>query len=111
MLKRWLFIKMQIKITISNYVITTGMVRRLATTTINKNVEQLQLPYTADDSIKLVQLFFVFCLFRAAPSAYGDSQARGGIGAVAVSLYHSHSNVGSKPRLQPTPQLMATPDP
>ena len=64
--------------------------------------------------------FFVFCLFVvvvvaiswAAPTAYGGSQARGRIGAVATSLRQSqsHSNVGSEPRLQPTPQLTATPD-
>ena len=30
---------------------------------------------------------FSFCLFRAAPVAYGSSQARGGIGAVAASLW------------------------
>ena len=57
--------------------------------------------------------FFFFCLlsFMAAPAAYGGSQARGPIGAVAASLHHSHSNAGSKPRLQPTPQLTATLDP
>ena len=44
--------------------------------------------------------------------AYASSQARGQIGAVAASLCHSHSNVGSKPSLQPTPlQLVAMPDP
>ena len=32
---------------------------------------------------------FVFCLFRATPSVYGGSQARGWIGAAAVSLHHS----------------------
>ena len=32
--------------------------------------------------------------------AYGGSQARGQIGAVAASLHHSHSNRGSKPRLR-----------
>ena len=55
--------------------------------------------------------FFVFCLFRAAPAAYGSSQARGLIGAVAAGLRHSHSNDRSKPHLRPTPQLTATPDP
>ena len=46
---------------------------------------------------------FVFCLFafsRAASAAYGSSQARGRIGAVATRLRQSHSNAGSKPRLQ-----------
>ena len=47
-------------------------------------------------------VFLSFCLFafpRATPMAYGGSQARGGIGAVAAGLSHSHSNAGSKPRL------------
>ena len=47
----------------------------------------------------------------ATPSAYGDSQARGLIGAVAANLRQSHSNVGSEPCLQTTPELTATPDP
>ena len=58
--------------------------------------------------------FFFFCLFafsRAAPTAYGGSQARGPIRAVAAGLHQSHSNAGSESHLQPTPQLMATPDP
>ena len=53
------------------------------------------------------------CLFafsRAALAAYGGSQAKGRIGAVATSLCQSHSNAGSELRLQPTPQLIATPD-
>jgi len=55
-----------------------------------------------------------FCLFAiswAAPTAYGGSQARGLIRTVATGLHQSHSNAGSKPRLQPTPQIMATTDP
>ena len=59
--------------------------------------------------------FFLFVdlliYFRSAPAAYGGSQARGPIGTVASALHHSHSNSGSKLCLQPTPQLMATPDP
>ena len=42
--------------------------------------------------------------------AYGIFQARGQIGAVVAGLHHSHSNAGSKSRLQPTPQLTATLD-
>ena len=59
-------------------------------------------------------VFFFFCLFAIswiAPTAYGGSQARGPIGAVAASLHQSHSNSGSEPSLQPTPQLTAMPDP
>ena len=58
-------------------------------------------------------LFFFFCLFvllfRAAPAAYGGSQARGQIRAAAVSLHHSHA--GSEPCQLPIPQLTAMPDP
>ena len=52
-----------------------------------------------------------FCLFRAAPTGYGGSQARGPIRATAAGLHHSHGNMGSDPCLQPTPQLTAMPDP
>ena len=56
----------------------------------------------------LLLLLFVFLPFSwATPVANGGSQARGLIGAVAAG----HSNAGSEPRLQPTPQLTATPDP
>ena len=43
--------------------------------------------------------------------AYGGSQARGQIRATVASLHQSQSNTRSKPCLQPTPQLMAMPDP
>ena len=56
-------------------------------------------------------VLFFFCLFRAAHAAYGGSQARGRIGAVAPGLHHSHSNTRSELRLRPTPQLMAMLDP
>ena len=39
--------------------------------------------------------FFFFFLFRATPTAYGSSQGRSRIGAVAAGLHHSHS-VGSE---------------
>ena len=53
--------------------------------------------------------FFFFPSFWAAPVAYGGSQARGRIGAVAAGL--RHSNIRSKLRLLPIPQLTARPDP
>ena len=59
-------------------------------------------------------LFFIFCLFafpRATPTTYGDSQARGLIGAAAARLHHSHSNSRSEPLVQSTPQLTAALDP
>ena len=60
--------------------------------------------------------FFVFfvvvvAISWAAPAAYGGSQARGLIEAVATGLHYSHSNSGAEPHLQPTPQLPAMPDP
>ena len=59
----------------------------------------------------LSSFLFSFLLFRVALAAYGSSQARGLIGAAAASLCHNHSNTGSKPCLQPSPQLTATLDP
>ena len=54
--------------------------------------------------IFVVGCFVLFCLlFRAAFEAYGSSQARSLIGATSAGLHHSHSNVESKPQLQPTP--------
>ena len=44
---------------------------------------------------------FGFLLFRATVVAYGSPQSRGQIGAAATTL----------PRLQPIPQVTATPDP
>jgi len=55
--------------------------------------------------------FFFFGLFRTAPVVHGGSLARGQNGAVAVGLHHSHSNSGSEPCLQTTPQLTAMPGP
>ena len=77
-------------------------IRSVAHTYFNK---MLILPFLSVNQHSLI-LFFFFGLFafsRAAPRAYGGSQARGPIGAVAAVL--RHSNTGSKPRLQPTPQL------
>ena len=54
---------------------------------------------------------FFFFLFRAAPTAYGSSQARGHIGAVAADLHHNPSKAGSELCLRPTLQLMSMPDP
>ena len=58
----------------------------------------------------VVVVVVVVAISWAAPEAYGGSQARGRIGAVVTGLRQSHSNAESEPRLQPTPQLTATPD-
>ena len=60
---------------------------------------------------KEMKLLSFFGLFRAVPTAYGSSQARGRIRATAATLHHSHSNSRSEPRLCPPPQLTATSDP
>ena len=65
------------------------------------------------------QIYYLFiylfiCLFafsRAALTAYGGSQARGRIRAIAASLRQNNSNTGSEQCLQPTPQLTAMLDP
>ena len=49
--------------------------------------------------------FFFFVFYRATPMAYGDSQARDPIEAVAAGQCQSHRNARSEPSLQPTPQL------
>ena len=70
--------------------------------------------YDVLDTRAVFTEYILFCLFafsRAAPAAYGGSQAKDLIGAVATSLHHSHSNVGSELHLPPTPQLMATLEP
>ena len=61
--------------------------------------------------VVIIIIIIIILLFRASPVVYRSSQARGWIAAVAAGLPHSNSNVGSKQRLQPTPQLMATLDP
>ena len=54
--------------------------------------------------IYFYNFFFVFFVYsRAAPTAYGDPQARGLIEALDAGLHQSHSNAGS--------ELSATPDP
>ena len=53
-----------------------------------------------------IYVFIYFCLFlfRAAPVAYGGSQARSPAGAIATSLY-LYSSAESEPLLQSTPRL------
>ena len=62
-------------------------------------------------TIIIIIIIVFFAISWAAPTAYGGSEARGRIGAVAAGLHHSHNNWGSQPCLQPTPQLTATLDP
>ena len=68
----------------------------------NKQTNKPTIPphthtHKQDSLTSLIPLPFFFCLFRATPAAYGGYQARGRIGTVASSLYHS--NTGSEPHL------------
>ena len=67
------------------------------------------LPSALSPSTYSTLLHFLKILI-AAPAAYGSSQARGPISGAAVVLHHSHGNTGSEWRLQPTRQLVSTPD-
>ena len=79
------------------------------------NKESLPTEYFLHLTVHIeVKSKFFFCLFafsRAALVAYGDSQARDLIRAVATGLGQSHSKAGAELHLRPTPQLMAMPDP
>ena len=63
------------------------------------------------DLPNLPPFVFSVCLFRAAPPAYGGSQVRNRVRATPAGLHHGHSHTRSELHLQPTPPLMATPDP
>ena len=52
-------------------------------------------------------IFFSSFLSRPAPAAYGGSQARDQIRAIAAILYHSHNNTRSKQHVRSTPELTA----
>ena len=49
--------------------------------------------------IIIIIIIIIILLFKAVPVAYGSSQTRGRIEAVAAGLCRSHSNTGSEPRL------------
>ena len=81
---------------------TAGTLRIFFTNGIQLYPYQIHLHFCGQESIALLSvfcnleywffLFFIFCLFvfsGAAPVAYGGSQARGLIGAVAAGLRHS----------------------
>ena len=73
-----------------------------------KKLKYVKLFFTV---VCMVLFCFVLFLIRTAFAAYGGSQARGHVRAIAAGLHHSHSNTGSRLHLRPTPQLMAMPDP
>ena len=59
-----------------------------------------------------LHIYIYICIsFKAAPMAYGNSQATGWIVATAANQPHGHSKAGPEPHLWPTSQLIATPGP
>ena len=72
------------------------------------HMDHLQKLTTRQGITQISEQFYLL-IFRATPTANGSSRARGGIGPADAG--HNHSHMGSEPRLQPIPQLMATPDP
>ena len=60
-------------------------------------------------SFVFVVVVVIVAISWAAPAAYGGSQARGRIGAVATGLHQSHSNIGSEPSLRPQLTVMLDP--
>ena len=73
-------------------------------------VKKGKLVFVTAGHILLLLFFCLFAISWATPAAYGGSQARGRIEAIAAGLRQSHNSAGSEPRLRPTPQLLATPD-
>ena len=71
----------------------------------------IKLPLTTltSGNLFLSKLFFFF--FPVFLGHYGNSQARGWIGAAADGLCHSHSNAGLKPCIGRIPQFTAMLDP
>ena len=67
-------------------------------------------PQTSYRLLFIYLSIYLFIYFRAAPVAYGSSQARGQIRAIAAGLPQPQQ-MGIQAILQPTPQLTATPDP
>ena len=55
-------------------------------------VKQCQYQFLYGSAHKYSHTYLSIWLFRATPTAYGDSQAGGPVGAVIAGLCHSHSN-------------------
>ena len=70
-----------------------------------------EMEVKTEQILSFYSLFLFFVFSGATPAAYGGSQARGLIRAIAAGLHHSHSHTRSELHLRPIPQLTATPDP
>jgi len=118
---KWLYTSIHRSVNVTSYIYYLGILNHSCTPRINpirlimvfdpfNKLLNFMCHFVVDFLKLFIYLFLSFCLFRATPTAYGGSQARGPIRAVAAGLRHSHSNVGSEPSLWPIPQLMSTPD-
>ena len=66
---------------------------------IQKSNEFLLINNEISERENVIFFFFVFCILRATPAAYGGSQARGSIRSVVANLHHSHLNARCEPCL------------
>ena len=66
----------------------------LQTVTRNSCLKQ-KSPFKKIFLFHFIFIIIIILLFKAAPTAYRDSQARGLIGALAAGLCHSRGNAGS----------------
>ena len=91
----------QLKFTL-NYTYKLNSLNKIKLLLVNNNNNNTDSKQPARNSTTL--------LFRASPSTYESSQARGWKRAAAASLHHSHRERESKLHLPPTLQLTAMPD-
>ena len=78
----------------------------------SNHIVLLEVPWAWHVLFLLCVFFFFFSISRAAPVAYGSSQARGRIGAVASRWPTPQpQQCCIRLRLQPTPQPTAPPNP
>ena len=80
------------------YVLDSGSIKDHACHTV---VTSVQFPSIRTAPQPLLDFcdtdfFFFFAFSRSTPAAYGGSQARGRIGAIAAGLHHRHSDAGSE---------------
>ena len=71
----------------------------------SRNLDALRTPSSNSKDRKYLltlayAFFFFFFFFRAAPVAYGGSQASSQIGTVATSLHHSYSHSHARSELR-----------
>ena len=98
-----------------NLWIALGSMDILTTLILLIHKQRISFHLFAVSSISLLTFFFFFLSFLPflwlLPWHMEVPRLGVELEPVVARLHQSHSNAGSKPSLQPTPQLMATPDP